>query len=122
MTGILTWKEESIDFARNEDGVHYSYDDKSKGESIDIPKELVVGTIWKHYDNSWEYEILSINDSINIPSGKYYELLRIRAKQLTNRDKSKSGEYNLFYKRGVGNIAAMGNGKLITYLVKSRTK
>lgn len=93
-----SWDKKSIDYSRNEDGVHYSYDDKTKAESVVIPKDLKVGKTWKQYDESWEYEILGINESLETPSESYSGLLKIKATQLTNRDTSKSNEYYLYFK------------------------
>ncbi|WP_010134022.1 hypothetical protein [Ochrovirga pacifica] len=113
-----SWNKKSVDYSRNEKGTNYSYDDKTKGESINIPNNLEVGFTWLQFDKSWKYEIISTNAKIETPIGKYENLLLIEASQLTNRDKYKRSKYQLFFKRGVGKIAAKGNGKLMTYLTK----
>ncbi len=117
-----SWNNQSFDYSRNENGVYYSYDDKTKGESVTIPKEIKIGSTWKQYDESWEYEIMGINESLKTPIMSYTGLLKIRATQLTNRDKSKMSVYHLYFKKGVGKVAAEGNGKLMTYLTKSKIK
>jgi hypothetical protein len=113
---IYSWNSESVDYARNENGITFSYDDKTKGESIVIPNSPKIGFIWKHFDNSWEYEILSTDAKVTTPAGTHKKLLKIRAVQLTNRDKDKKSEYHLYFKKGIGNVATEGDGKLMTYL------
>ncbi len=117
-----SWGEQNIDYSRNEQGVLYSYNYKSGGESIVIPKQLNVGYRWINYDKSWEYEIIGINESLKTPTNNYKDLLKIKATQLTNRDKSKRGEYMLYFKKGIGQIAAEGNGQLMTFLTKTKIK
>ena len=117
-----SWNKPSIDYSRNENGGHFSYDDKSKGESVVIPKNIKVGYTWKQCDKSWEYEILAINTPLKTPTTNYTGLLKIRATQLTNRDQLKKSEYHLYFKKGVGKVAAKGNGQLMTYLIKSKIK
>lgn len=117
-----TFGENTESFARNEDQVSYSFDYKTKGETFTIPNELVVGKIWYQADNSWKYEIISVTATLKTPTDKYDNLLQIKASQLTNRDSEKLQKYDLFYQKGIGQIAAKGNGQLMTYLIYSKVR
>jgi len=117
-----SWGNKSEDYTRIEDKTIYSFDSKTKAESISIPKDLEIGKIWNEADNSWKYEIISITAVLETPKGKFGNLLQIRASQLTNRDKDKVTVYDLFFKKGTGQIAAKGNEQLMTYLIESKIK
>ncbi len=108
---------ETQDFARNEDGNIYSYDNKTNDESILIPSVLEVGKTWFQTDKSWRYEIVSINAVLETPKIIYDSLLHIKATQLTKRDADKLSVHDLFYKKGKGLVGTMGDGKLMTYLI-----
>lgn len=101
---------------RQEDGNIYAYDAETGKETIDVPTEPSVGQSWLESDGSWRYEIISISANLETPVKEYQDLLVIQAKQLTGRDKDKATKYLNYYAKGVGYIASVVDGKLMSYL------
>lgn len=114
-----SWKELDTAYYRAENDVIYYLDNKSKKESIHMPRELKKGFVWKSFDGAWQYEISDLNSRLKTPEKEYKELLVIKATQLQNRDKSKSMVYLNYYKKGIGKIASVTNGKIQTYLLEN---
>jgi hypothetical protein len=110
-----SWGKNDTTYFRTENQVVYYYDKKSNTESINIPKDIKVGSSWTSTDDAWKYEITSISAELETPEKKYKNLLEIKAIQLQNRDKTKLKEYLNYYEKNVGKIASVTNGKLMTY-------
>ena len=110
-----SWGKNDTTYFRTENQTVYYYDKKSNTESINIPKDITLGSTWTSSDNAWKYEITSISAKLTTPKKKYKNLLEIKATQLQNRDKTKLTEYLNYYEKNVGNIASVTNGKLMTY-------
>jgi hypothetical protein len=110
-----SWGKNDTTYFRTENQTVYYYDKKSDTESINIPKDIKVGSIWTSSDNAWKYEITSISAKLTTPEKTYEKLLEIKATQLQNRDKTKLPEYLNYYEKNVGKIASVTSGKLMTY-------
>ncbi len=110
-----SWDKNDTTYFRSENQTVYYYDRKSNMESVNIPKDIEVGSSWISADNAWEYEIVSISANLTTPEKEYSNLLEIRAIQLQNRDQTKLTEYLNYYEKNVGKIASVTNGKLMTY-------
>ncbi|KPQ17068.1 MAG: hypothetical protein HLUCCX10_07190 [Algoriphagus marincola HL-49] len=115
-----SWGKNDTTYFRTENEIVYYYDEKSNTESVEIPNDFKVGMTWTSTDNAWKYEITSIKAKLKTPEKKYRNLLEIKATQLQNRDKTKLTEYLNYYKKNVGNIASVTNGKLMTYKLEKK--
>ena len=115
-----SWGKNDTTYFRTENQIVYYYDEKSNTESVEIPNDIKVGMTWTSTDNAWKYEIMSTNAKLKTPQKKYRNLLEIKATQLQNRDKTKLREYLNYYKKNVGNIASVTNGKLMTYKLEKK--
>lgn len=87
-------------------------------ETVEIPADAIAGKVWYEPDSSWKYEIKSNNADLKTPAGEYTGLLEIEAKQLSNSDKSKAGQYNLFFAKGKGLAGSLVQGQLLNYLTE----
>lgn len=117
-----SWGTVSTDYSRVEDGVVYTYDDITGAESVWLPKELSVGMKWKHADGSWEYTVMDLDASIKTPVGSYENLFHLRARQLTGRDGNKHLEYDLYFQKGIGQVASKGEGEWMSYLIETNVE
>ncbi|MCR9080956.1 MAG: hypothetical protein NXH89_00930 [Cyclobacteriaceae bacterium] len=115
-----SWGKNDTVYFRTENQIVYYYDNKSHTESVEIPKEIKVGMTWISTDKAWKYEITSTKAKLETPVKKYKKLLEIKATQLQNRDKTKLAEYLNYYKKNVGNVASVTNGKLMTYKLEKK--
>lgn len=110
-----SWGEITKTLYRLENGNVMYFDQKSNTENLIMPSEPKIGFKWKSDDDSWEYEIVDMNASLDTPTKKYSGLLLMKASQISNRDKNKLAQYLNYYEKGTGKIASFGNGKLMTY-------
>jgi len=114
-----SWEKKDTTYFRTENQVVYYYDKKSNTESINIPKDIKIGLSWTSTDNAWKYEIMSLNAKLTTPEKKYKNLLEIKATQLQNRDITKSTEYLNYFKKNIGKIASVTNGRLMNYKIEN---
>ena len=110
-----SWGKKAETFYRVENGTVFYYDEKAATKNMIMPKMPVVGLKWMNSDNSWEYEIVSLDAELETPERSYTNLLVMRATQLKDRDETKLTEYYNYYEINTGKIASVGNGKLMTY-------
>lgn len=103
---------------RVENGNVLFYDADSQTEEMIMPKNPQLGQKWKNTSQSWEYEIIDLNASIEVPNKKYSGLLLLKATQLTNSSPNKFTSYLIYYQKGVGKIASIGDDKLIDYRIE----
>lgn len=107
----------SIAYYRNENGQNFIFDEVQNKEYINIPKKPKKGFKWSQND-TWEYEIININEELQTPVNSYKNLLKIRALQTIHNEKNKAKVYYLYFKKDIGQVASVVNGKLQTYLTK----
>lgn len=110
-----SWGKKVETFYRVEDGNVLYYDTTSNTESMIMPNNPKVGHKWKSADKAWAYEIVHLNAELETPQRKYSNLLVMKASQVTGRDRDKLSEYLNYYQKGLGKVASMGDGLLMTY-------
>lgn len=110
-----SWGKKVETFFRLEDGNVLYYDVASNTESMIMPKDPKVGFKWISTDKAWEYEIVQLDGELETPQRKYSNLLVMKASQITGRDQDKLSEYHNYYQKGIGKVASVGDGMLMTY-------
>jgi hypothetical protein len=114
-----SWGNSVITYLREENNTIFYYDEKSDSENVILPNGVMAGYTWVNTDESWEYLIVDLNGKLKTPEKTYTGLLVIKAIQTKNRDENKLSEYLNYYQKGIGKIASVGNGQLLTYRVES---
>lgn len=110
-----SWGKKVETFYRLENGNVLYYDAASNTESMIMPKNPKVGFKWESTDKAWEYEIVQLDGELETPQRKYSNLLVMKASQITGRDIDKLSEYHNYYQKGIGKVASIGDGMLMTF-------
>ena len=110
-----SWGKKVETFYRLEDGNVLYYDVASNTESMIMPKDPKVGFKWVSTDKAWEYEIVQLDGELETPQRQYSNLLVMKASQVTGRDSNKLSEYHNYYQKGIGKVASIGDGMLMTF-------
>ncbi|QNK77957.1 hypothetical protein H7F37_02390 [Winogradskyella sp. PAMC22761] len=96
---------------------YYHINKKTLEESIILPVNPKVGDQWLEHDNSWSYEVIADQQKFKTPANKYKNCIKVRCKQLTNKDKRKNKEYLLYYSPEFGFVGNVDSkGKILSYL------
>lgn len=119
---LYSWGENDTAYLREDEKAYYSYDLKTKKESVILPKEVQVGQHWQEADGSWDYEIMSVNGSLQTPATQYKNLIIVSCVQLTHRDQRKSPAYLIYYAEDIGVVGSFNDGKLSSYLAEIKVK
>jgi hypothetical protein len=101
---------------REKDGDVYVYDHKDKVEFLELSKNITPGYTWEKYDGSWRYTVVDSSSTLITPYCHYTSLLNIKAEPLGKTKNNYSSYYNLYYKRGLGQVALNVNGKGYSFL------
>lgn len=110
-------KRDTTYYRETEEGILH-LNTNNGNETVEIPANAVAGKVWYEPDSSWKYEIKSDTAALKTPAGEYTGLLEIEARQLSNSDKTKAGQYNLFFAKGKGLTGSVVNGQLLNYLTE----
>lgn len=96
---------------------YYHINKKTLEESVILPVNPKVGDQWMENDKSWSYEVIANQQKFKTPAKKYKNCIKVRCKQLTNKDKSKNKEYLLYYSPEYGFVGNVNSkGKILSYL------
>lgn len=113
-----SWGQTDTAYYREDTENYYHFNPKVNSESIVLPKKIIMGQKWLESDSSWSYKIIGIDNELQTPVEFYKELIVIQCTQLTGRDKNKSKTYHIYYKKGIGMVGSVIDGKLISYLAE----
>lgn len=114
-----SWGDVDTSYYRMDSTNFYHYKVSLNEESIVIPRKPILNQKWLESDNSWQYIVIKENQILTTPSKVYTDCVVLECKQLTNRDKSKSPVYYMYYSKGFGYVGNTdSNGKLLCYLKK----
>lgn len=100
-----------IRYLRETNGMVYVYDHVSHKESIQLSKDLRPGNTWFNEDQTLIYTIVDTTGSFSTPYCEYTNLLQIRVEPRQNSVAKGNQTRFHFYKRGVGLVGVMTNGK-----------
>jgi hypothetical protein len=111
---ITTHKDgrQEMAFWREEKGVVYHYDTAAGRESVELISDPSPGDVWEKYDSTWRYTIISVNSTFSTPYCEYKGLLEVRAEPVGKLKAQRDVAFNLFFKKGVGMVGMLTNGKL----------
>ena len=114
-----SWGSLDTAYFRKDETNFYHFDKITMTESLQLPRNPIVGQEWKDTDGSWSYKIIKVNQTFLTPEKEYPECILVECRQLTGKDKDKSPLYHLYYSKGygyVGNVDSKGN--VLSYLSK----
>jgi hypothetical protein len=107
---IQEWEDGKIDtlYLREKDGIVYQFDECCDNESIRFNSSFKKGDSWQTADKKATNTIITFKGKLKTPYCEYKNLLIIES-QFTK------STFKFYYKKGYGYIAAMIDGKLISY-------
>lgn len=113
-------KKES--FYRVEKGDVYVYNREKNIEFLELSNIVTIGHSWERQDKSWRYTVIDTAAKLSTPYCDYSQLLNIKAEPLGKAKNTYSSYYNLYYKRGVGQVGVDVEGKGFTFLAIDKSK
>ena len=105
--------EEKRYWREDKNGAIYYFNKEDSKESIELTPNFTVGSTWKGEDGDWSYKVISLNSSFSTPYCLFTDLLEIK----TENSKWEGTIYQLYYKKGVGMVGLMMNGKPSTFIL-----
>ncbi len=113
-----SWGTIDTAYFRQDSSNYYHYGQRTKNESVVLPKNIVMGQKWFEADSSWSYQVIGIDEKLSTPAKKYKGLIVIECLQLTDMDKHKQKAYHIYYAKDIGMVASVNDGKVSSYLAE----
>lgn len=103
-------------YLREQDGNIYIYDEEKGLEYLELSADITPGHTWEKYDKSWKYTVVDTMSVIQTPYCTYKNLLNIKAEPQHEAKDKYASYFNLYYKRGVGQVGVHVEGKGYSFL------
>lgn len=103
-------------YLREQDGNIYIYDKEKGLEYLELSADITPGHTWEKYDKSWKYTVVDTVSVIHTPYCTYKNLLNIKAEPHHEEKDIYASYFNLYYKRGVGQVGVHVEGKGYSFL------
>ena len=100
-------------YLREENNVILQFEECCTEDTVRLPEDLLVNTIWETIDKSATYSVISLKGQLKTPVCNYKNILILELI-------AKNGNFNFYYQKGYGYIGATQNGELISFVTPQK--